>query len=186
MIGYGPKRRRRMGQIGQMVAASGGLGQLYARRLLEGVTPKNYARLARPGGTLVQSNHAAFVLGHLNMYPAKVLERLGRPAGATACPAAYAGLFEAGAECRDDPDGSIYPALEELSGRFFDGYTAALRAIGEATDELMLSANSAEGRSRELFPTIGAMLGFYTGGHVATHLGQLSAWRRCIGLTAAM
>ena len=174
-----------MGQIGQILAASGGMGQLYARRLLGGVTPKNYARLAKPGGTLVQSNHAGFVLGHLGMYPAKVLERLGLSAGATACPATYADLFEAGAECRDDPEGSIYPVLEVLTRRFFDGYAAALRAVGEADDALLLSPNPAEGRSRELFPTIGAMLGFYVGGHVMSHLGQFSAWRRCLGLPAA-
>ena len=69
-----------MGQIGQILAASGGLGPLYARRLLGGVTPKNYARLAKAGGMPVQSNHAGFVLGHLDMYPTKVLERLGLPA----------------------------------------------------------------------------------------------------------
>ena len=164
-----------MEQIGQMLAAGGGMGQLYARRLLRGVTPKNYARLAKPGGTLVQSNHAAFVLGHLGMYPAKVLERLGHSAGATACPAAYAGLFEAGAECRDDPEGSIYPALRGAYPALLRRLCGGACAVGEADDALLLSPNPAEGRSRELFPTIGAMLGFYVGGHVMSHLGQFSA-----------
>ena len=174
-----------MSQIGKMLAAAGSLGQLYAKRLLVGVTPENYARLARPGGTAVQSNHAAFVLGHLNLYPSKVLEQLGRPTGTTACPATYVGLFAAGAECRDDPDRKVYPPLEELSRRFFDGYATALRALGDADDTLLLAPNPAEGRSRELFPTLGAMLGFYVGGHVMSHLGQVSAWRRCLGLAAA-
>ena len=174
-----------MGRIGQIVAASGNLGQMYARQLLNGVTSANYARLARPGGQVVQSNHAAFVLGHLALYPARVLERLGRPTGATAVPAAYSKLFEPGAECRDDPNATLYPALEELTTRFFDGYATALSAVSEATDEQLLGPTPAEGRSRELFPTIGAMLSFYVAGHVWTHLGQFSAWRRCLGLPAA-
>jgi hypothetical protein len=29
------------------------------------------------------------------------------------------------------------------------------------------------------------MLGFYLSGHVMSHLGQLSAWRRCLGLPPA-
>ncbi len=174
-----------MGQIGQILAASGGLGQLYARRLLNGVTPDNYARLARPGGPVVQSNHAAFVLGHLDLYPAKIFERLGRPAGATACPASYPALFAAGAECRDDPDGTLYPPLAELTTRFFDGYAAALSVVSEAADEALLAPHPGDGGPPKLFLTIGSMLGFYISGHVMSHLGQLSAWRRCLGLPPA-
>jgi hypothetical protein len=174
-----------MGQIGQLLAAAGNLGQLYAKRLLAGVTPENYARLARPGGELVNSNHAAFVLGHLDLYPAKIFERLGRPSGATACPPSYPALFAAGAECRDDPAGTLYPPLDELTTRFFDGYAAALIAVGEADDASLLAPNSGDGGPPKLFLTIGSMLGFYLSGHVMSHLGQLSAWRRCLGLPPA-
>jgi hypothetical protein len=174
-----------MGQIGQILAASGNLGQLYARRLMVGVTPENYARLARPGGQVVHTNHAAFVLGHLATYPAKVLERLDWPTGSATCPTSYAALFDAGADCRDDPNGTIYPSLDELVTQFYDGYAVALRAISEASDQKLLAANPAEGRQRELFPTIGAAVGFYVGGHVMSHLGQVSAWRRCWGLPPA-
>jgi hypothetical protein len=174
-----------MGRIGEMVAAGATPGVLSARRLLGGVTPQNYARLARPGGQVVQSNHAAFVLGHLALYPAKVLARLGQPAGATACPENWAALFEAGAECRDDADGRLYPPLAELTTRFFAGYETAAAAVKGADDAALLAPNPTEGRSREMFPTIGAVVGFYLEGHVMNHLGQLSAWRRCIGLPPA-
>jgi hypothetical protein len=174
-----------MARIGEILAAAATPGVLSARRLLSGVTPQNYARLARPGGQVVQSNHAAFVLGHLALYPAKVLARLGRPAGPTACPDAWPALFEAGAECRDDADGKLYPPLDELTGRFFAGYEAAMQAVAAADDAALLAPNPTEGRSRELFPTLGAVVAFYLAGHVMNHLGQLSAWRRCIGLPSA-
>ena len=35
------------------------------------------------------------------------------------------------------------------------------------------------------FPTAGAMLGFYVGGHFMIHIGQMSAWRRAVGLGPA-
>ena len=53
-------------------------------------------------------------------------------------------------------------------------------------DETFLKPNPNEGRMKELFPTIGAAVTFYLGGHVQMHLGQISAWRRAMGLTAAM
>ena len=40
-------------------------------------------------------------------------------------------------------------------------------------------------RMRAKFPTNGAMLAFYVGGHFMLHMGQLSAWRRAVGLGPA-
>lgn len=173
-----------MGQIGQIIADAGRLGPLYAERLLNGVTQENYARLGSGAAGAVASNHAAFVLGHLCLYPPKIMQQLGQPAGETAAPTAWEELFKAGCECRHDPDGEVYPSLEQLRQRFFAGHGAALVALAEADDAALLAPNPNEGRSRELFPTVGAMFAFYVGGHVMTHLGQLSAWRRMMGLAA--
>ena len=60
--------------------------------------------------------------------------------------------------------------------------SAALRST---PDETFDRPNPAEGRMRELFPTIGSVQTFYCGGHMMMHLGQLSAWRRMLGLSAA-
>jgi hypothetical protein len=174
-----------MPQIGAILAASGNLGILYAERLLEGVEPEQFARLARPGGQVVQSNHPAFILGHLALYPPRIMRMLGQPAGETAVPDDYEALFKAGNECRDDPAGSIYPKADELTRRFFAGYRAAINAISTADDTALTQPNPTEGRARELFPTIGAAIGFYIGGHVQNHLGQFSAWRRAMGLSPA-
>lgn len=174
-----------MPQIGPIIAASGRLSLLYTERLLAGVTPQQFARLARPGGVEVKSNHPAFVLGHLSLYPSKVMAAIGRPAGVTACPETYEPLFKGGAECRDDADGRIYPAMEELRRRYFEAYHAAIAAVAETADETFTQENPAEGRMKELFPTRGAAVNFYLGGHMQNHLGQFSAWRRAMGMPAA-
>jgi hypothetical protein len=174
-----------MTTIGPVIAAPVKIVLGYAERLIAGVSAADFGRLARPGGQVVQSNHPAFVLGHLCLYPPRVLEHLGRPLGAAACPPGYEPLFKNGVECTDDPDGNRYPAMSELTARFFEGYRAATDAVAAASDESLLAPNPTEGRMRELFPTLGGMLNFYLNGHAMSHLGQLSAWRRAMGLPPA-
>lgn len=174
-----------MGQIGQMIAASASRTPLYAERLLKDIPAASFARLARPGGLVVQSNHPAFIVGHLSLYPALILAQLGRPAGDAAPPPGYESLFKAGVACQDDPDGRIYPAMDELTTFFYRSTQTAMGAVAEASDAQLLAPNPAEGRSRELCPTIGAVIGFYLNGHAMSHLGQLSAWRRMMGMPAA-
>ncbi len=174
-----------MGRISAIIVPGARLGQGYAERLLTGVTPEAYTRLARPGGVTVKSNHAAFILGHLSLYPNRIMLFLKQPPGPTAFPPHYEPLFKAGAECQDDPDGRIYPPLPEMQEQFFKGYKTAIDAVESAEDEAFDGPNPIEGRSRELFPTIGAAVNFYLIGHVQLHLGQLSAWRRATGLPPA-
>ena len=174
-----------MGQIGQIIASSGSPTPLYAERLLAGVTNEMFARFARPGGVVLKSNHPAFVFGHLALYPPRVLTHLNRPVGAALCPPQYEALFKNGVECVDDADGTIYPPMEALTKLFFAGFRLAADAVASAPDDVLCAPNPAEGRMRELFPTLGAMLGFYLSGHSQSHLGQLSAWRRAQGLPPA-
>ena len=174
-----------MGRISTIIVPGARLGQAYAERLLTGVASDTYARLARPGGAVVKSNHAAFILGHLSLYPGRIMQFLKQPPGPTAFPPRYESLFKAGAECQDDPDGHTYPPLPELHEQFFKGYRAAIDAVDSGSDEAFDGPNPIEGRSRELFPTIGAAVNFYLIGHVQLHLGQLSAWHRAMGLPPA-
>lgn len=174
-----------MKQIGPMIAASGSLGLMYAEKLLAGVTPETFARLARPGGHVVQSNHPAFVFGHLSLYPPRIVQLLGAKAPHVTVTAADEALFKSGAECRDDADGTIYPPMKTMTERFFTGYRAAIEAAAGAEDDVLAQVNPTEGRSRELFPTIGAAFCFSLSGHLQNHLGQMSAWRRAMGLPPA-
>lgn len=174
-----------MGQIGETLAPAANLSMRYAERLLQGVAAGQFARLARPGGVQVQSNHPAFVFGHLALYPQRVMSALGLALGAAQMPDSYAEVFKDGLECRDDAEGRIYPPMSDVTARFFDAYRAAIAATAAAEDRSLLSPNPAEGRMREMFPTIGAAANFYLSGHVQMHLGQVSAWRRAMGMPPA-
>jgi len=137
------------------------------------------------GGVEVKSNHPAFVLGHLALYPQRIMQHLHLPAGSAEYPAGYEALFRNGVECQDDPNGTIYPPMKELSERFFASYRAAIEAVKAAPDGVFDEPNPVEGRLRDLFPTVGMAINFYLVGHVQVHLGQVSAWRRAMGLPAA-
>ena len=167
-----------MGQIGQILAASGQLVVGYGEQLLQGVTPDNYARYA--GG--IPSNHPAFIMGHLALYPVRVFEHLGADAEPHRPTSAEEKLFEPGVDCRDDPDGTIYPALDVLREQFLTRYRDVVQLLADAPDDALLSENPRPGAARERFPTAASMWGFYVGGHAMMHLGQWSAWRRAQGL----
>ena len=111
---------------------------------------------------------------------------LGQPEGAAATPAAWDDLFKAGVECRDDADGRLYPSLAEVSGKYFQGFDAALAALMAADDKALLEPNPAEGRFRELFPLKVHAINFVFGPRPMSHFGQISAWRRMMGLASAM
>jgi hypothetical protein len=174
-----------MGQIGFIIAGPGKLAIAYAQRLLKDVTPSQFARFARPGNVEVKSNHPAFVFGHLSMYPLQVITHLGKPTDSVKPPAGYEPLFKNGVECRDDPDGMIYPKMEQIVSFYLSSYETAINELEAADDATLTKANPMEGRMSELFPLMGGMLAFYISGHQTSHLGQVSAWRRMMGLPAA-
>ena len=169
--------------LGNIIADSLELSVGYGERLLKDVTAQTFARYASPGGTLIESNHPAFVYGHLALYGPRILSQLGQSGPTT--PANFEAVFSKDAKCVDDPSGSVYPAMEEVTKAFFDGYKAAAAALRSAPDAAFEIPNPMEGRMAALFPTLGSLHTFYCGGHLMMHLGQISAWRRMTGLGAA-
>lgn len=157
----------------------------YAERLLTDVTPEMFARYANVNGQMIESNHPAFVYGHLSIYPERIVSQLGHDASAVAPSERFQELFNPSAKCQDDPDGTLYPSMEEITSTFTRNYNAALEVLKSADDAAFQGENPHEGRLRELFPSIGSMHAFYAGGHVMMHLGQVSAWRRMMGLGPA-
>ena len=63
--------------LGNSIADSLELGVDYAEKLLKDVTADKFARLAAPGGSPIQSNHGAFIYGHLSLYAPQVTMHLG-------------------------------------------------------------------------------------------------------------
>lgn len=171
-------------QIGPLIADSAKLSMAYAKRLLSGIQPETFSRFARVGDTVVQSNHPAFVYGHLSLYSCRIVEQLGQDASAIKPSELYVERFSHTATCVDDPDGTIYPPMEELTEKFLTGHQAAIDALLQAPDEQFLIPNVNESM-RSKFATNGSMHAFYLGGHIMIHMGQVSAWRRMMGLGAA-
>jgi len=175
-----------LGNIANSIVPAGSMSLRYGEMLLKDVTPAAFARFPSPGGKVIQTNHPAFVFGHLAIYPHRLMTMLGRPVGVTAPPEGWEALFKAGVECRDDPQGTIYPPMAKVVEFHKGAYEAAIALIAAATDEELTQPNPGEGRMKEMFPTIGALANFLLGSHVMSHYGQVSAWRRCMGLGSAM
>jgi hypothetical protein len=169
--------------LGNVIADSLHVSLGYAQRLLADVVPDRFARFAAPGGVVVASNHPAFVYGHLSLYAPKILRLIGHPAPPV--PEHFEIRFSKDAACVDDVDGDLYPGRDEIVEFFVEGHRMVTAALRSTPDDVFQQANPAEGRMRELFPTIGSVQAFYCGGHMMMHLGQVSAWRRMAGLGAA-
>ena len=169
--------------LGNVIADSLQLSVGYAERLLAGVPPDRFARFASVGGTVVESNHPAFIYGHLSLYAPRILQQLGAPYPGV--PDQFELRFSKEAKCMDDPDLDLYPAMDEIVSFFREGHRMVAGALRSTPDETLQRPNPAEGRMKELFPTIGSVHTFYCGGHMMMHLGQMSGWRRMEGLGPA-
>ncbi len=169
--------------LGNVIADSLQVSIGYGERLLRDVPAARFPRLAAAGGVTVVSNHPAFIYGHLSLYAPKVLRQIGHPAPSV--PEPFERLFSKDATCVDDPDLDRYPSREEIVEFFLEGYRMVSGALRSTPDDTFQQANPAEGRMKELFPTIGSVQAFYCGGHMMMHLGQMSCWRRIEGLGSA-
>jgi len=108
----------------------------YAERLLRDVPPDRCSRFARVGGVVVESNHPAFIYGHLSLYAAKVLwQPSSRP---PPVPEYFETLFSKDATCKDDPD--LYPPMDEITAFFFEGHRMLSGALRSTPDEALRQA----------------------------------------------
>lgn len=176
-----------MGQFAEMILAGAKRTRGFAERILVGITPQTFARKPRfekqGKPVVIETNHPAWVYGHLSLYPVNVLAMLGLDTSKVAPPAAFEALFKDGTQCQDDPDGKIYPAMETVTAAYFRGYDKAFETIA-ALDDAALAAQSEE-KFRANFPQVGGRVNFMLNNHVMMHMGQVSAWRRCMGLPPA-
>ena len=165
--------------LGQTIGDGLKLSVNYAEQLIQGVSPQSFGRLAAPGGQTIDSNHPAFIFGHLALYGPKIAGMAGGQAPIV--PEGFEVVFAKGMKGGDDPDGSVYPPMHVITESFFAGYRSAEDAVTAATDEQLAQPNPLETMA-EKFPTLGSMCNFMCSGHMLMHLGQLSTWRRMQGL----
>jgi uncharacterized damage-inducible protein DinB len=153
----------------------------YARRLVADVSDGQWCAQPTPGagagaGTL--RNHAAWVIGHLTQVADKAtgnftlgLERR--------FPAGWDDLFHG--KSQPTADRATYPDKAALMAAYEAAHARVADALRRADDSLLAKPTPHEG-FRERFPTVGLALLHTMVGHECVHLGQLSAWRRALGL----
>jgi hypothetical protein len=116
---------------------------------------------------------------------AKVCDWTGIPVGPAAIPAGWDDLFKNGTKSEDDPTGKVFPAMETITRHFLDSHKYVLSKLPEVDDAVFAKPNPATGRMAEVAPTLGGAIAFMMTGHPMSHLGQISTWRRCMGLGSA-
>lgn len=143
----------------------------YAERLVGDLASDQWTAQPVPGRML---NHPAWIFSHLNAY-APICTALLR------------------AEPFDDPidhpfgqrsevaAAESYPEPATLTAEYMRLHSEAEAALAGADDDTLTSANPLE-RWRAMHPRVGDMLVTLMVKHESGHLGQLSAWRRAMGL----
>jgi len=182
-----------MGLIAETIVAGGRRARLYADRLVKDVRADQFARKPRfetKGGLVViDTNHPAFVYGHLALYPPKILRLVGfaeaQVAGAGVTPpGAWNEIVKDGCPCQDDADGEIYPPMDAILSMYRRGYDTCLDMVS-TVDDAIFDRPTPDDRFRQALPKIGMLAMLYLNNHVLTHMGQISAWRRCVGMGPA-
>ncbi len=143
----------------------------YGRRLLNEIPDERMTEQPLPG-----VNHPAWILGHLALTADGVGEMFG---GKRTLPAAWSTLF--GQASQPSSVRSGYPSQSDLL-RAFEECHHRLRERAAAAGPELLAQPTPHPRAREAFPTLKELAAFILTGHIGVHLGQLSSWRRMIGL----
>ena len=149
----------------------------YARKLVEGVEDDRFAVEPAPG-----MNHPAWILGHLAICTDLALKQLGKPAR---CPEGWMELLGPGSKLQADR--SAYPGKAELLNALAEGHEHVAHAASEADPSAMDEPHQVPIRFvRQWIPTVGVLVTHLMTTHEATHLGQLSAWRRAQGMPGVL
>jgi DinB superfamily len=143
----------------------------YCRMLVGDIADERLAEQPLPG-----VNHPAWILGHLAISADRGCSLLDAP---KQLPASWPLLFGSGSglsATRID-----YPSKDELLRAVEQGFERLRQTIATATPEKFakLATNPP---TKEALPTIKDGIAFLLTGHLGIHLGQLSTWRRMIGL----
>ncbi len=132
---------------------------------------------AQPDGVI---NHPAWSLGHLVVAADNLGQLLGLE---STLPDGWSEIFKTGGEPSDDP--SVYPSKEEILGALKEQHARNTEAV-KGVDASRLAEPHPDEARRKYFPTVGDMVVFLMTSHEMHHLGQITAWRRAMGLGPAV
>ncbi len=152
---------------------------MYAQKLLDGIADDQMTVQPTVDGHTLK-NHPAWIIGHLaNTSAGFGTMLLGVESQQ---PDGWQEKFGAGSE--PVADASQYPDKQSLADKLADVHAFVAESFKNVDDARLAEPNPAE-RLAQVFPTIGEMITFVLTSHEATHLGQLSTWRRAMGLPSA-
>ena len=144
----------------------------YGQKLVEDVSEDQMTQQMGTG-----LNHPAWVLGHLAFVAHRGAQLL---TGRLVAPEGFAEKFGRGTTPMADR--AAYPDKADLLQAYLDGHATFVDAMLAAGDEQLAAPNTRI--QPDLLPTLGDVVTHMMSTHEATHLGQLSAWRRVAGLPA--
>jgi len=143
----------------------------FLRRLVADVEE---GRMTEQVGGVV--NHPTWVIGHL-VYSC---QEMGGELGASPwLPEDWAARFGTGSV--PTADRAAYPAKSVLLENLAEGQRRLVEALA-ATGEDGLAAPLPDERLHHLFPTLGHAVLHILTAHTAVHVGQISVWRRAVGM----
>ena len=149
-----------------------------ARTLIRDLSDAQMVR--QPHGVV---NHPAWTLGHLAQSSDQLAAALGL---ASTFPAPWKEAFRTGGV--PSGDAAAFPAKDALVAEFAAQHERVARAIEVAAPAALAATLAREHPNectRTRFPTIGDYAFFLITSHEGSHLGQIAAWRRAMGLGSA-
>lgn len=142
----------------------------YGQRLVADLEGDQWVHQPGPG-----MNHPAWVMAHLAAYHPVLVGLLKGETPEDPIDHPF------GMKSKPEADLSVYGEPKALVEAFISGHEAVAEAL-EAADEAMLTRAMPIERWSARFEKVVDVLGYVMLTHEATHLGQLSAWRRVQGL----
>lgn len=150
----------------------------FAQLVTKDIPADTFAHMPHP-----TMNHPAFCLGHLSLYPNRLFTLIGQP-NKIIEKKGWEDLFKMGVACVEQ-DGR-YPHKDEIVAGYVERYSAIIKTLETTNEDIYARENPMEGRMKEIFPYVGLAINFMLNNHPMMHLGQVSAWRRAMGLPSVM
>lgn len=142
----------------------------YGLRLVDDLSAKQMVAQPEEG-----MNHPAWVFSHLGEYYGPLVALIeGKP---------FADPKEAAFGMKSNPIADVgeYASKADLVSAYKSGHEQVISALEKAPANFEAFGQTLE-RWLKSMPTTGVCLPFLMITHESTHLGQLSAWRRALGL----
>jgi hypothetical protein len=127
-------------------------------------------------------NHPAWILTHLAICTDYAARLLGEPAQ---CPKEWHQRCGPGSSVTSER--SFYASKHDLVTALEAGQARVSAAAARATDEVLLRPHGSQfAFVKNTFPTVGDLVAHLMTTHTGFHLGQLSMWRRMMGMPGVL